>query len=70
MEMSEGLEDLAQLCRDFIDLGEDKDVWERHLETLEEVMAEVKRLREGIKTYLENAKSACNEILKLRELIE
>ena len=32
--------------------------------------AEVKRLREGIKTYLENAKSACNEVLRLKELIE
>jgi|8_EtaG_2_1085327.scaffolds.fasta_scaffold313874_2 hypothetical protein len=54
MEMSERLEDLAQLCRDFIDLGEDKDVWQRHLETLEEVMAtltwmtEVKRLLEEL----------------------
>jgi len=34
------------------------------------LLAEVERLREGIKAYLENAKSACNEILKLRELIE
>ena len=34
------------------------------------LLAEVERLREGINTYLENAKSACNEILKLRELIE
>tara|TARA_R100000152_G_C6635141_1_gene81507 strand:+ start:64 stop:363 length:300 start_codon:yes stop_codon:yes gene_type:complete len=34
------------------------------------LLAEVERLREGINTYLGNAKSACNEILKLRELIE
>ena len=34
------------------------------------LLAEVERLREGIKTYLENATSACNEILKLKELIE
>jgi hypothetical protein len=34
------------------------------------LLAEVLRLREGIKTYLENAKSACNEVLKLKEMIE
>jgi hypothetical protein len=36
--MIERLENLAQLCRDFIDIGEDKDVWQRHLETIEEVI--------------------------------
>ena len=35
-----------------------------------DLVTEVKRLREGIKTYLENATSACNEVLKLKELIE
>ena len=34
------------------------------------LLAEVKRLREGIKTYLENTTTACNAILNLKELIE
>ena len=39
-------------------------------DTLTNLITEVKRLREGIKTYLENLTSACNEVLKLKELIE
>ena len=40
------------------------------LEAYKESLAEVKRLREGIKSYLENLTCACNEVLKLKELIE
>ena len=44
--------------------------WKDVVNEYNDLLAEVKRLREGIKTYLENATSACNEVLKLKELIE
>jgi len=39
---------LRQLFLDFIDLGEDEEVWQRYLETYNDLLAEVKRLRERI----------------------
>ena len=44
--------------------------WDLAPKIVRELQEEVKRLREGIKTYLENATSACNEVLKLKEMIE
>ena len=37
-------ENLRQLFLDFIDIGEDEEVWQRHLETYDALLAEVKRL--------------------------
>ena len=39
-------------------------------DTLTNLITEVERLREGIKTYLENATASCNAILKLWDLVE
>ena len=43
-------ENLRQLFLDFIDLGEDEEVWQRYLEIYDDLLAEVKRLREQICT--------------------
>lgn len=37
-------ENLRQLFLAFIDLGEDEEVWQRYLETYDNLLAEVKRL--------------------------
>ena len=59
-------ENLRLLFLDFIDLGEDEEVWQRYLEIYDDLLAEVKRLREGIKAYLELE----IETSDLKELIE
>jgi len=39
-------ENLRLLFLDFIDLGEDEEVWQRYLEIYDDLLAEVERLRE------------------------
>ena len=34
----DNLHNLAALCRDFIDIGEDEEVWRRHLRTVEQAI--------------------------------
>ena len=34
----DNLHNLAALCRDFIDIGEDEEVWRRHLLTVEQAI--------------------------------
>ena len=40
-------ENLRLLFLDFIDLGEDEEVWQRYLETYDDLLAEVRRLRKA-----------------------
>jgi hypothetical protein len=46
-------ENLRQLFLDFIDLGEDEEAWQRYLETYDDLLAEVKRLRKEVKRLKE-----------------
>ena len=41
-------ENLRLLFLDFIDLGEDEEVWQRYLEIYDDLLAEVERLRGGL----------------------
>ena len=36
--MIDRLANLGQLCSDFIDMGEDEEVWQRHLETVKKMI--------------------------------
>ena len=36
--MIEELANLGQLCSDFIDMGEDEEVWQRHLDTVKKMI--------------------------------
>ena len=42
-------ENLRQLFLDFIDIGEDEDAWKINLGIYDDLLAEVKRLRERVK---------------------
>ena len=65
--MSEDREQLRITILDFIAdpmCEEDKEAWKRHLNTYDELLAEVKRLREEVKDY-----DACLQNLWDNELI-
>ena len=44
-------ENLRQLFLDFIDLGEDEEVWQRHLKTYDDLLAENARREEDFKLF-------------------
>jgi metal-responsive CopG/Arc/MetJ family transcriptional regulator len=50
-DLSEGIEDLIQLCRNKIELGEQREEWQKHLETIENTYAELKRLTKVAEDY-------------------
>ena len=53
----DNLHNLAALCRDFIDIGEDEEVWRRHLLTVENAITLITNYQHLVEWLLETVDS-------------
>ena len=62
-------ENLRLLFLDFIDLGEDEEVWQRYLEIYDDLLAEVQRLRSDLEINYQARRELEFETLEQQVLI-
>ena len=62
-------ENLRLLFLDFIDLGEDEEVWQRYLEIYDDLLAEVKQLRSDLEINYQARRELEFETLEQQVLI-